>query len=159
MKEIVGDYWDYWRSTNCTASLVCTTNTIVKSNGDLVMGAGIAKEFKEKFPWLPSEWGNKQRVLGEQTPYLMITYHGKDFDTKMGEYLIAFPTKIHWKDPSIPALIASSAHQLMVACKALDIRYVLMTRPGCGNGGLTWDVVKPILQEELDDRFVIISKE
>jgi hypothetical protein len=47
MREVIDNFWDIWLDydTSC-----CTTNCVVKSNGELVMGAGIAKQFTETFP-------------------------------------------------------------------------------------------------------------
>ena len=36
---------------------------------------------------------------------------------------------------------------------------VLLPRPGCGHGGLNWERdVKPLLQERLDDRFIVVNR-
>jgi hypothetical protein len=35
---------------------------------------------------------------------------------------------------------------------------VLVPRPGCGNGQLDWEDVKPILLDHFDDRFIVVTK-
>ncbi len=50
MKEVIGDIWDYMGMEKI---LCCTCNEVVKSSGELVMGAGIAKDFARKYRYLP----------------------------------------------------------------------------------------------------------
>ena len=50
--------------------IVCvTTNGIIKSNGELVMGAGCALEFKNRFPKIPKILGDKIKKSGN-LPYV-----------------------------------------------------------------------------------------
>ena len=46
MKEITGDIWDYHKQGHW---IVITTNGTVKSNGEAVMGRGIALQARAKF--------------------------------------------------------------------------------------------------------------
>ena len=34
---------------------------------------------------------------------------------------------------------------------------VVLPRPGCGNGGLRWQDVRPLLGLSLDDRFIVVD--
>lgn len=44
---------------------VCiTTNSILNKNGELVMGAGVALEAKQRFPELPKVYGSKIKKDG-----------------------------------------------------------------------------------------------
>ena len=54
MLEVQNDFWQEIEDNSYDA-ICCTTNKIVKNNGELVMGAGIAKQFKAKYPDLPAE--------------------------------------------------------------------------------------------------------
>lgn len=50
-----GDIWIYHKLGNC---IVIPTNAGWKANGENVMGAGLAQQAAEKFPNLPSFYGN-----------------------------------------------------------------------------------------------------
>lgn len=151
MIEVKGDFWEYADEYEPCA-LVCTTNKVVKNNGELVMGAGIAKDFKERYPFLPKDWGSRLKKYPEHG--LMITI------TPSMRQLVSFPTKHHWKDNSDLELILQSAKQLVQASILLGWESVLLTRPGCGCGGLKWEDVKPHLQIALwDDAFIVINNE
>lgn len=152
MKEIYGDFWihfdEYKDQYN---AIVCTTNTIVKADGTLVMGAGIAKEFAKEFPFLPKEWGRrvKQRGLG-----LIVT------PLKNGLNLVGFPTKTDWKQPATIELVEASLDELLTVTNIFGWKKVLMPRPGCRNGGLDWHKeIRPLMVDEfeLDERFVVIN--
>lgn len=132
--------------------LVCTTNTTLKSDGDLVMGKGIALAFAEKYKFLPSEWGRRVKS-GHRS--VMVSPKTTDMS---GGYLIALPTKYDWKKPSPEWLVIQSCKEMLFIVNCLGLQGILMTRPGCGNGGLNWDNIKPKL-EFLDDRFKVISNE
>jgi hypothetical protein len=60
--------------------------------------------------------------------------------------LISFPTKRHWREDSDIELIKRSAQELVSILKDDPAKRVLFTRPGCGNGNLDWEDVRPILQ-------------
>jgi hypothetical protein len=67
------------------ADAICfTSNGIVKSNGELVMGAGIAKQFRERWPELPKFFGNWVKKYGNHVGF----WHDANFLA-----IISFPTK------------------------------------------------------------------
>lgn len=142
MLEKVGDIW------KSGAEYICiTTNGVVKSNGELVMGAGIAKECKEKYPEIPKIWGGMVKECGNR---VYMWDHWK---------LFSFPTKYDWKHPSDIELIKKSCEQLLLIVNRQHINSVALPKPGCGNGGLNWNDVKKVVGAMLDDRFIIYSKQ
>lgn len=151
MKEIVGNFWEVAPEYDI---LTVTTNGVVKSNGRLVMGAGIAKEFRDMFVDIDLTFGK-----------FVLKYGNIPCITKWGEqYLMSFPTKDNWKDYSKIELIEKSADLIKTTVDKMEDEVnccltVLMTRAGCGNGGLTWSVVREILAPYFDDRFTVINKE
>jgi O-acetyl-ADP-ribose deacetylase (regulator of RNase III) len=144
MKEIIGDIWN----TPCNA-IVITTNGIVKMNGELVMGKGIALEANNRFTCLAWKLGQLVRDHGNNV-YLI-----KGYSTKV----ISFPTKNDWRNPSDMALIIKSTGQLVRLADDEKLSEVILPRVGCGCGGLIWGEVRSILERFLDHRFTIVHKE
>lgn len=139
MKEVKADLWTYLADFRCV-----TTNGVVNSKGELVMGKGVALQAKKLFPHLPKQLGRWVKERGN-TPLILLF-----------ERLISFPTKHHWKDKSDLDLIIASAKIIAKIVTAMGIEVVALPRPGCGNGGLDWESeVKPAIADILDDRFVV----
>lgn len=142
MKELTGDLWDF----HARGCFICiTTNNTIKKNGECVMGRGIAAQAKKRFAQLPFLLGDKiQRV-------------GNGVHVFGALHLIMFPVKWNWNERADLALIQVSAQQLVDYCDQCKVNEVYLPRPGCGNGGLRWSVVKPFLEPILDDRFTIVE--
>lgn len=148
MLEVFGNAW----AVGSNFDAVCvTTNGIVKGDGQLVMGRGIAKTCAQRYPQVPS-------LLGTY-----VTSHGNrvfncGLDGKTGIRVVSFPTKHHFKDKSDIELIRTSAIQLVELVEKNGWSRILLPRPGCANGGLSWENdVKPVLASILDSRFYVIS--
>lgn len=143
MIEVRGNLWTY-----PAVLRIITTNGTVKKNGECVMGRGCALEAKQKYPALPYELGKNLRIVG-------------NVPVRLRTDLWTFPVKHQWYQKADPELIECSA---MVLADKLDDIYpndeghvFVMPRPGCGNGGLRWEDVKPVLEPILDDRFHVIT--
>lgn len=143
MIEIVGNMWSIDTDAICV-----TTNGIVKKNGEAVMGAGVALQAKNRYPNLPKSLATRLRSAGNHV------YHIPQSD---GSNIITFPTKHNWRDDSDISLIERSCEELVVLTDRRAWNKVVLTRPGCANGKLNWDTVRPVLKKHLDDRFFIIS--
>ena len=142
MIEKIGDIWQ----TSCEV-IVITTNGVVKNNGELVMGKGIAGDANWKYPGLSRIWGNYVSKFGNSVYSYM---------TSNGVVLLSLPTKHHWKDKSDVKLIEKSIKELIN--KTSGCYHIAIPRPGCANGGLDWETeVKPIIEPLLDDRFIVYS--
>lgn len=148
-EEIKGDFWEI-ADRHRPDTLVCNINTTLKNDDKLVMGAGIAKDFAMRYPFLPIEWGFRITTWPKDKTFIIVSCREAGFE------LVGLPTKIHWKNPSTLKLIDRSVKQLYNVTIAMGWRSVLMTRPGCGYGGLSWENhVKPILSNVLDERFIV----
>jgi len=145
MIEIKGNIFDIEADAICV-----TTNGLTNTKGELIMGKGLALQFKERFPYLPYYFGRNVLEHGNQVFYI------KHFSDPT---IFSFPTKHHWRNPSDINLIKQSAIQLANHVTLLKLKKVLLTRPGTGLGGLLWEQVKPVIESILDDRFYIVSPE
>lgn len=141
--EVTGDLWDYPADIRCI-----TTNGFVKKNGECVMGRGCAFEAKTRWPELPRQLGNILKINGNVVSFL------RDFPDNP---LLSFPVKHNWWERADIALIEKSARDLRTLIDGLGANVVVLPRPGCGNGQLNWDDVRPILAPILDDRFHVIT--
>jgi hypothetical protein len=100
---------------------VIPTNTVVKSNGEAVMGAGLAKQARDKFKGLSARYGAYLRdAQANGTSTMMVDHENR---------LILVPTKGDWKLPS-------SIEQVDAALTELGTLDLPMSVPnlGAGNG-------------------------
>jgi hypothetical protein len=155
MFELKGNIWDV-----PTADIICiTTNGIVKTNGEAVMGGGIAKECANKFRYTPVTLGDKIKNSGNHVHQI----HNPSDLFGAGPFIYSFPTKEHWRDKSLIPLIERSAKELVRQVDHLEAELddgslmVLVPRPGCGLGGLQWGQVKGAIEPIFDNRFFLVS--
>jgi O-acetyl-ADP-ribose deacetylase (regulator of RNase III) len=108
-----------------------------------VMGKGIALEFKKRFPDMFKDYaarGKRGEVrLGE--PYL--------FPRLTTPWILNFPTKGHWRDRSRESAIVAGLQHLEGHYRDWGIESLAMPPLGCGNGGLQWDRIGPILFDSM----------
>src|SRR5580704_7929942 len=111
-----------------------------------VMGKGIALQFKRKWPANAKAYEaacKRQEVV----PGKMFVFdNGGLVEPK---FIINFPTKRHWRQPSRMADIDAGLIDLVVQIKRLKIRSIAIPPLGCGNGGLDWNDVRPRIETAL----------
>ena len=108
-----------------------------------VMGKGLALQFKKAFPENFEQYAiacSQRRV----TPGRMNVYR---FD---GRFIINFPTKVHWLDPSRIGHIERGLVTLVSYIKQYQIKSIAIPPLGAGLGGLDWNEVKPLIIEILE---------
>lgn len=140
MHEVTGNLWEYPADWRCI-----TTNPIINRHGQLVMGRGCAREAAERFPGLP-EYAAQRVALNGNVVQSIVAHN-----------LILFPVKHHWQQPADLQLIRQSAERLGQLCVDHDLGTVVLPRPGCGNGRLTWDRVKAMIEPLLPDNVHVIT--
>ena len=147
MKEIKGDVWELMKGE---FQVVCiTTNGFVKSNGECVMGAGIAKTCRDTFDGIAKKLGAYIKKYGNRV-FVLHKYEDG--------VILTFPVKHNWWEDADIKLIKKSCKELIeLLDKNPHITKVLLPRPGCGNGKLNWADVKPVIEEILDDRVYVAT--
>ena len=117
-----------------------------------VMGAGLAKAFKEA---MPPHYFSEYKYACEQK-YLMLGHIDRDcLYWNLNHYIINFPTKNHWKDKSNLNYIVTALYELRELCDSgkpgSAIFKVAVPKLGCGLGGLDWNDVKQVISKVFDE--------
>jgi O-acetyl-ADP-ribose deacetylase (regulator of RNase III) len=111
-----------------------------------VMGGGLALEFKKRNK-THFEIYKKMCDEGKFVTGKVYFYHISDIIGT--NYVIDFPTKNHWKDPSKIEYISEGMDDLVFKIPQYDIKSIAIPALGCGLGGLDWKEVRPIIVDRL----------
>lgn len=109
-----------------------------------VMGKGIALQFKNKWP-ANFELYRRACKAGEVRPGRMLVFDAGAY--AQPHYVFNFPTKEHWRGKSRIEFIRDGLEDLIRHVKRLGIRSIAVPPLGCGNGGLQWFDVRPLIEE------------
>lgn len=120
-----------------TEAIVNTVNCVG------VMGKGIALQFKRAFPENFRHYEKACRAREVQPGQMFTVSTGSLFYPR---YIINFPTKRHWKGKSKIEDIKSGLKALVQEIQQLNISSIAIPPLGCGNGGLDWAEVKPLIE-------------
>ena len=119
-------------------TLVNTVNTVG------VMGKGIAKTFKDRYPIMFKEY----RTLcgtGKLTVGRLHLWTGEN------RWILNFPTKTTWRLPSTIDYVEQGLSTFQQNYEAMGITSVSFPPLGCGNGSLDWRDVKPLMERYLSN--------
>lgn len=133
-KALIGDLF-----ASDAQTLVNTVNCVG------VMGKGVALEFKNRFPAMARDYDGRcaRGEVRPGEPYL--------FTDLAGARVINFPTKGHWRSTSRLADIEGGLDHLAAHAGEWSITSLAMPPLGCGNGGLAWSEVGPLIYAKLHD--------
>jgi len=123
-------------------ALVNTVNTVG------VMGKGIALMFKERFPQNMKEYAAACKANKVQTGRMFIT---ESQDLLGPKWIVNFPTKQHWRNPSELEWIKTGLQDLRRFLIDNQVKSIAIPPLGAGNGGLNWQLVKPLIVAALSD--------
>ena len=149
MRQITGDLFKTAVDLNADV-IVITTNGFVKNDGTAVMGRGVALTAARVWPTLPAMLGTAIRSTGNHVHILYVDD---------GRCVVTLPVKNAWWENADLELIDRSVLELVKWADESDWKVIVLPRPGCANGRLDWNDVRPILEKSLDDRFVVAYKE
>jgi len=124
-------------------ALVNTVNTVG------VMGKGIALQFKRAFPENFKAYQAACKRGEIRLGQVQVVSTGRL--TENPRYIINFPTKNHWRSKSKLSDIRDGLIDLVDRIQDLGIRSVAVPPLGCGNGGLRWSDVRPLIIDVLSE--------
>lgn len=127
--------------------------TVFNTNADVlvntvncfgVMGAGIALEFKLRYPdmFIRYEEMCKNKLYKVGHPRLF---------RSSNKSILNFPTKNHWRAPSKIEWIEDGLKYFAMNYKKAEIKSIAFPKLGTSNGGLKWEEVKPLMERYLGD--------
>jgi len=114
-----------------------------------VMGKGVALEFKSRWPDNYKEYKALCAKKGLRPGQIFTFDNSYMFEANGPRYLVNFPTKDHWKAKSKISYVEDGLDALVLEIDRLCIKSIAMPPLGCGNGGLDWAEVKPLIMEKL----------
>ena len=110
-----------------------------------VCGKGIALQFKKVFPDNYKVYRKhcEDRLLKPGKLFVYIQHRGSLGDLT----IVNFATKDNWRNDSRIEWIKDGLEQLRRLIIDLQLCSISIPRLGCGNGGLSWGEVKPLIVE------------
>ena len=117
--------------------LVNTVNTVG------VMGKGIALKFKRIYPEMFEVYRDHCERGDLQVGQLLL------YKTS-NKWILNFPTKQHWRNPSKVEYIEAGLTKLRAHCSEMGLTSIAFPELGCGNGELDFETqVKPLMERYL----------
>ena len=130
----------YYEGTVFNSECDAFVNTV---NCSGIMGAGIALEFKLRYPDMFEDYKvkcQKKIIQIGQVDYYRLN---------AGKIIINFPTKFHYKYPSKINWIEQGLKDFVKTHKNHDFKSVAFPKLGTNKGGLEWDNVKYLMEKYL----------
>jgi O-acetyl-ADP-ribose deacetylase (regulator of RNase III) len=107
-----------------------------------VMGKGLAEAFKAREPDMFKSY---KRICDQKAlvPGKLWLWRGQQ------SWVLNFPTKLHWRNPSKLEWIEQGLTKFVAAYADQGISEISFPQLGCGNGGLEWSEVRPMMEHYL----------
>ena len=122
-------------------AVVNTVNTVG------IMGKGIALKFKKRFPLNFEAYARACEAGEVRTGSMFVSENAELIGPR---WIINFPTKTHWRVKTKIEWIEEGLEDLVRVIRDKDIRSVAIPALGCGNGGLEWQDVRPLIVSALE---------
>lgn len=111
-----------------------------------VMGGGLAAQFRDRYPAMNADYqqacANRQLEIGKMWSW---------YDDAGKRWLINFPTKLDWRDPSQNSYVIDGLVDLKKVIADLKLTSIAIPPLGCGLGGLHWEEIEPLIAGALGD--------
>jgi O-acetyl-ADP-ribose deacetylase (regulator of RNase III) len=107
------------------------------------MGAGIAKEFKRRWPRMFKTYRDACARGDVRIGYPLLCIMAE-------KWILNFPTKDHWKDGSKLDYIERGLTAVIAHYQEWGIESIAFPQLGANLGGLRWDEVWPLMKEYLE---------
>jgi len=139
IEYVTGDFFDFKADIR-----VNTVNCVG------VMGAGVALQFKNRYPDMFKDY-----LMACQQNYVQIgkphVWHENKIFEENPSTIINFPTKKHWKNPSEYSYVEEGLKWLKNFLSDKAQSTITLPALGCGHGGLDWDRVKVLIERYLNE--------
>lgn len=133
----------YTQGNLLDASAEALVNTV---NEVGVMGKGIALMFREAFPENTRAYELACKAGQVRVGHMLVT---ENPDLVGPRWIINFPTKKHWRNPSQFAWVQDGLQDLARVIREHGIRSIAVPPLGCGNGRLEWPQVRQEIERVL----------
>ncbi|WP_224277791.1 macro domain-containing protein [Nocardioides lacusdianchii] len=136
------------RDTLLKSRMQTITNTV---NCVGVMGKGVALKFKQAHKANFDDYVRRcdRNEVRPGVPYVFPADAKRDKPEL--ELILNFPTKNHWRNPSQIEWVERGLQILADRYQEWDIKSLALPPLGCGNGGLRWSDVWPLIQHHLGE--------
>ena len=114
-------------------------------NCEGIMGKGLAKQFKTRFPENFTAYAKacSQNLV---VPGQIFVFQ----QAEMPFYILNFPTKRHWRNPSQIEDIETGLKDLYNLIQTRNIASISIPPLGCGLGGLEWKEIRCLIIDSLE---------
>ena len=129
-----------WTQGNLLEADVEAVVNTVNTKG--IMGKGIALMFKERFPGNFEAYARACKNEEVRIGKMLVTESKELFGPK---WIINFPTKTHWRVKTRLEWVEHGLRDLVRVINEKKIRSIAVPPLGCGNGGLDWSDVRPLI--------------
>lgn len=116
-----------------------------------VMGAGLALEFRDRFPVMMKEYER----LCDSGEMKMGRVEIVPSGVEQPAWIVLFPTKDSWRENSQAAPIDRGLNDMVAKLQEKGIKSVGIPALGCGLGNLSWPIVRSIMVRNLSGDYGI----
>lgn len=113
-----------------------------------IMGRGIALQFKKKFP---QNFIAYEKACNEKSIVPGKVFVHETCNLMNPKFIINFPTKRHWRNPSRLEDIEAGLKDLVDVINKYHIQSIAIPPLGCGLGGLSWNSVRALIENTLGE--------